>query len=141
MMADMLSKPLREKIGWKPRQRVLMIGMPKGLSDPFAGLEHLLLRVGDLLIPGLTFDLMLAFVADQAALSVVAPVLLGAATDHSLLWIGYPKRSSGVKTDLTRDEGWDSMVLAGWTVVAIVSVDATWSAVRFRPAMLVGSGA
>jgi hypothetical protein len=38
-----------------------------------------------------------------------------------------------VKTDLKRDAGWEPMFAAGWIVVAIASVDATWSAVRFRP--------
>ncbi len=139
MIRVMSTKQLREKIGWKPRQRVLMIGEPKGVTDPFTGVEHVRLPVGAALFKGLKFDLILAFVADQSALCVVSPVVLGAATRASTIWIGYPKRSSGVKTDLTRDEGWDVMLEAGWTVVAIVSVNETWSAVRFRPAELVQS--
>jgi hypothetical protein len=49
------------------------------------------------------------------------------------IWICYPKLTSKVKTDLTRDHGWEPMFRAGWIVVAIASVDAVWSAVRFRP--------
>jgi hypothetical protein len=49
------------------------------------------------------------------------------------IWICYPKLSSKVKTDLTRDHGWEPMFRSGWIVVAIASVDAVWSAVRFRP--------
>jgi hypothetical protein len=63
----------------------------------------------------------------------IAPVMVGAGLEDAKVWICYPKLSSKVKTDLTRDHGWEPMFVAGWIVVAIASVDAVWSAVRFRP--------
>jgi hypothetical protein len=59
--------------------------------------------------------------------------------DAAKVWLCYPKGSSKVETDLSRDAGWEPMFNAGWIVVAIASVDATWSAVRFRPKRLVNS--
>ena len=32
-----------------------------------------------------------------------------------------------------RDHGWDPLTAAGWEVVSVVSIDDTWSALRFRP--------
>lgn len=52
--------------------------------------------------------------------------------------MSYPKKSSKVKTDLTRDIGWDVVTDVGWTGIAQVSIDDTWSATRFRPADDVG---
>lgn len=49
------------------------------------------------------------------------------------MWVAYPKTTSGVATDLTRDVGWATMNEAGWGVVSQVAVDATWSALRFKP--------
>jgi hypothetical protein len=49
----------------------------------------------------------------------------------SLLWISFPKGSSKIQTDLTRDKGWDSVRDLKW--VTLVSVDETWSAFSLRP--------
>jgi len=54
------------------------------------------------------------------------------------LWISYPKRSSKVETDITRDVGWDVVYKAGLEGVTQIAIDDTWSALRFRPADRVG---
>ena len=128
----MPEKLLREKLGWKTGMRVLEVGLPEGLNSPFAGVDHAAVKPGDG-APGAEFDLILGFARDSAALQEIAPVMVGAGRDNAKIWICYPKLSSKVKTDLTRDAGWEPMFHAGWIVVAIASVDVTWSAVRFRP--------
>jgi hypothetical protein len=128
----MAGKLLREKIGWKPGMRVLEVGLPPGLRSPFAGVEHTTVVPGDG-APGAGFDLVLGFARDSAALREIAPVMVGAGIEEARVWICYPKQSSMVETDLTRDRGWEPMFNAGWIVVAIASVDSVWSAVRFRP--------
>jgi hypothetical protein len=56
----------------------------------------------------------------------------------SVLWFAYPKGTSGIKTDINRDilrvtaEGY------GITTVTAVSINDTWSALRFRPIDRVG---
>jgi hypothetical protein len=127
----MAERLLREKIGWKPGMRVLEVGLPAGLASPFAGVEHTSVIAGDG-ASGAEFDLVLGYARDRAALREIAPVMVGAGRDDAKIWICYPKLSSKVKTDLTRDHGWEPMFNAGWIVVAIASVNAVWSAVRFR---------
>jgi len=61
------------------------------------------------------------------------PKAIAAVKDGGLLWIAYPKKSSGVSTDLTRDVGWKVIEDAGWGGVAQVAIDDTWSALRFKP--------
>jgi Bacteriocin-protection, YdeI or OmpD-Associated len=48
-------------------------------------------------------------------------------------WTYYPKGSSGIQTDLTRDKGWDSLLKINtlqW--ISLISFDQTWSAFGFR---------
>jgi hypothetical protein len=49
-----------------------------------------------------------------------------------ILWITYPKGTSRVKTDLNRDILWKRLKDYGLDGVAMFSVDATWSAMRFN---------
>jgi hypothetical protein len=44
----------------------------------------------------------------------------------------YPKKTSSLKGDLSRDEGWGKLIDAGYEGVAMVSIDDTWSAFRFK---------
>lgn len=51
----------------------------------------------------------------------------------TVLWTYYPKGSSGIQTDLSRDRGWDAMTSAHelqW--LSLISFDATWSAFGSR---------
>ncbi len=127
-MKAMAAKSLKQKLGWKPGMRVLLTDLPVALPDPFAGEEYATAAA-----VGERFELLVGFARDRTELRETARVLLGAALEDPKvkLWICYPKGSSKVKTDLTRD--------AGWLVVAIASVDAIWSAVRFRQRHLVQS--
>ena len=56
----------------------------------------------------------------------------------SVLWFAYPKGSSGIKTDINRDTLRATAEEFGITTVAAVSIDDTWSALRFRPINRVG---
>lgn len=79
------------------------------------------------------YDAVQLFVKNKAELEKHAPKAMASLQDDGLLWICYPKKSAAVKTDLTRDHGWDVVVNAGFQGVAIVAVDETWSALRFKP--------
>ena len=133
----MAERTLSAKLGLKVGMRVLLAGLPEGVADPFADVDHVTAAAGKK-VKG-EFDLLLGFARDTATLEKVAPVMLAGAAEDAKVWIGYPKGTSGVQTDLNRDSGWGPMFDAGWIVVAIASVDKTWTAVRFRPKHLVKS--
>jgi len=50
------------------------------------------------------------------------------------VWNSYPKTTSGVASDLSREAVCEAMSGTGWRAVAIVALDEVWSALRFRPA-------
>ncbi len=56
----------------------------------------------------------------------------------SVLWFAYPKGTSKVKTDINRDSIRETGKGYGITTVAAISIDDTWSALRFRPIDKVG---
>jgi SAM-dependent methyltransferase len=119
---------LARKLQVKPGTRVLV------LDAPDAYLE----RLGD---PAETeprddaaYDVVQVFVKDRLDVERRAAAALRALRPGGVLWFSYPKRSSKVATDLTRDHGWDVVARAGLRPVAQVSVDEVWSDVRPRSA-------
>jgi hypothetical protein len=90
--------------------------------------------------PGLDLDLptdedaaaVLVFVRDRSELEGTAEPALEAARADRLAWIAYPKGGQQ-GTDLNRDILWKALEGRGVRPVRQVSVDAVWSALRFRP--------
>jgi hypothetical protein len=80
-----------------------------------------------------TADAVIAFVRTQAALDTVAAPAIEAARADRLAWIAYPKARQ-LDTDLNRDRLAAALVSRGVQPVRQVSIDDTWSALRFRPA-------
>ncbi|MGD8191084.1 YdeI/OmpD-associated family protein [Brevibacillus ginsengisoli] len=80
-----------------------------------------------------TFDFIQLFVHSVAELNHWAPQIMDKLAEDGFLWITYPKKSSKIKTDITRDAGWEVVNQAGFEGVALVAIDETWSAMRFRP--------
>jgi len=67
---------------------------------------------------------------------LIGPVLEAVEFD-ALLWICYPKGTSGVKTDVNRDILWKHLAGRGIRPVTMLAIDETWSAMRMRPVELV----
>jgi hypothetical protein len=131
----MAKAPLSKKLGVRPGQRILIMNAPQGYVEDLGplpeGVELADASEGKL-------DFVHLFVTDVAELEHLGPVAIDAVEHDGLLWISYPKRSSKVETDLTRDVGWDVVARAGLRPVTQVSIDETWSALRFRPVERVG---
>jgi hypothetical protein len=79
------------------------------------------------------FDGVQLFAKDAAdlasSLKKIAPVL----KPDTVFWIIYPKKSSGIKSDLEMMGSWDEVAKYGLRIVASAAVDDTWTALRFRP--------
>lgn len=72
--------------------------------------------------PG-SLDLVGLFVRSLAELEAQAPGTIALVKYDGLLWICYPKKSSKIKTDINRDNGWEKMKTLGYAGVAMVAVD------------------
>ena len=77
-------------------------------------------------------DLIVSFVSSVTEVSETLDSVLPLYKKGSRLWFAYPKKSTGIKTDISRDAGWDAVVEKGLLPVTQIAIDDTWSALRFR---------
>ena len=85
------------------------------------------------LVSGGTADVVQVFVRNKADVDSYAQEAMQAAGPGGALWMTYPKKSSEVDSDMSRDEGWNALRDLGWRPVTQISIDEVWSALRFRP--------
>jgi len=126
---------LVKKLRIQPGQRVLIMSAPQGYFDELGDLPEGVEVAGE---PDGTFDFVQLFVKNLAEVGGLGPAAVEAVKHDGLLWISYPKRSSKVETDLSRDVLRKVIAKMGLRPVALVSVNDVWSSMRFRPAEKVG---
>ena len=119
--------PLPRKLGVKDGSRVLLDGAPDGFAlEPLP--EHTTVhhRAG-----AGQYEVIVAFCPDAArVLRRFGPLAARLATAGGL-WIAWPKRSSGVPTDLTEDVVRDIGLTADLVDNKVCAIDQTWSGLRF----------
>jgi hypothetical protein len=82
-----------------------------------------------------TFDLILLFVSSKEELKSHWTKALSSLKPDGLLWVAYPKKSSGIPSDLTAMSGdWEGSIDSEWQPVSMIAVDEHWSATRFKHA-------
>lgn len=122
---------LAKKLKIKPGDRIAVINSPAEYINELGGLPEGV-EVASKLAG--KFDLIHLFVQDSSELARDFPNALKALKEVGAFWVSYPKKSSKIQTDLTRDQGWDVTSRLGQRPVSQISVNETWSAVRFRKA-------
>ena len=73
---------------------------------------------------------MLAFFTRRADVARRWPALTAAAGPEGAVWVAWPKRSSGVATDLTEDAFREDLLPTGWVDVKVCAIDETWSGLK-----------
>ena len=123
----MSESALAKKMKLKSNLKAAVINAPENYVDT---LKH-----DTALSPTLNgkFDWIQIFVRDKAELESLAPKAARALRPESMLWISFPKGSSKIQTDLTRDKGWESLQRLDLKWITLVSVNETWSAFALRP--------
>jgi hypothetical protein len=79
------------------------------------------------------FDFVHIFFRNRAELDKCIDKAVQAVKYDGILWISYPKGSSKVESDLSRDTLWEALSVHGIRPVSLISIDDVWSAMRFRP--------
>src|SRR5215216_4890389 len=74
------------------------------------------------------FDQIHWFVKDKATMEKDLKKVLPLVKDDVVCWIYYPKGSSKIQTDLTRDKGWEALLKNDLQWLSLISFDETWSA-------------
>lgn len=130
--------PLARKLGIREGARVVLAGAPPGAEDLLAPLPDGV-RLSRRL--GAPADVVVAFHTSRRELEARFPRLRAAIHDAGGLWIAWPKRASGVATDLTEDVVREIALANGLVDNKVCAIDDVWSGLRFvrrladRPSM------
>lgn len=122
--------PLPQKLGMKAGQRVRFVAAPPEFAAALGELP-----------PGLTFedaddagadalDLVVFFTTSADELRRRFDALARSLTPAGMLWIAWPKKASGVRTDLTEDVVRRIALDGGMVDVKVCAIDATWSGLK-----------
>jgi hypothetical protein len=120
--------PLPRKLGIREGSRLLLVAAP---GDFAATLGQLPPGIELLETGAAEVDVAVVFVRDFAALSARFASLAAALQPAGGLWVAWPKRSSGVATDLDENIVRELGLAAGLVDNKVCAIDETWSGLRF----------
>ena len=127
-MAGYSGTPLVKKLGIKDDARVALVNAPKDFQ---ATLEDLPDNVKFMKSTTKSLDLILFFVSTERVLATEFTKLAARLTSNGMIWIAWPKKSSGVTTDLMFERVQRIGLDAGLVDVKICAIDDTWSGLKF----------
>jgi hypothetical protein len=128
-MAGYSGTPLAAKLGIKEDCRIAVINAPEGFVRSLGQLPNgVILREDG---RASAFNVMIFFTRERAELVRRFPALARRLSPAGGLWISWPKRASGVPTDLTEDRVREVGLAAGLVDNKVCAVDETWSGLRF----------
>jgi hypothetical protein len=125
-----MATSIADKLKIKAKSNLLTLNAPadfkKGLKGLPAGV-----KITD---TGKEYDQVHWFVLNKAQLEKEMSKVMKLVKENVIVWVYYPKGSSKVQTDLTRDKGWDCLLAEGdkLTWISLISFDDTWSVFGFR---------
>jgi hypothetical protein len=120
--------PLPKKLGIKPGHRVALLNAPDGFAATLAPLPEAVEVVETL--DSDSFDVILWFGTERAGLERIVKDVRAALEPAGGLWIGWPKRASGIPTEVTDDIVREVALPTGLVDNKICAIDAAWSGIR-----------
>jgi hypothetical protein len=120
----MPNKPVEERLQVKGNRRLAVVGAPSKL-EPVVGAPDVRADVPDA-------DVVLMFCLNRSRLDAGLPSVLAAASASAILWIAYPKLTSDLAQDLSRDIIHDLAPSFGLDTVSQIAIDDDWSALRLK---------
>ncbi|MGI5247456.1 DUF3052 domain-containing protein [Dactylosporangium sp. CA-139066] len=125
-MAGYSGTPLPKKLGVHAGHRVLLDGAPAGFELTDLPVDVLLHRRS---APGL-YDIIVLFCPNSSRLRRRWPVLHRLTPPAGALWVAWPKRSSGLATDLDENGVREYALANGRVDVKVCAIDDTWSGLK-----------
>ncbi|HJP86268.1 MAG TPA: DUF3052 domain-containing protein [Gemmatimonadaceae bacterium] len=118
--------PLVRKLGIKPGARLCFVAAPPQLPELLGALPD-----GAADAPRGTVDFALLFATRLAELTRHFPKLRDRLESNGMLWVSWPKKTSGVATDLNENVVRDFGLANGLVDVKVCAIDDTWSGLKF----------
>jgi hypothetical protein len=120
--------PLAKKLGIKDGFRVALLHVPDEVETE---LRNALMKCRRETVASEDLDFILLFAKSLTVLKVELSSAAKALAPAGMLWISWPKKSSGVPTDLTEDVIRQSGLAAGLVDVKVCAVTVVWSGLKF----------
>jgi hypothetical protein len=117
--------PLVRRLGITAERRAAVLGAPAGFAERLEGVPAPHTRIRG------AFDVIVLFADSRAALERRLESLIEALEPAGGLWIAWPKRSSGVTTDLDERFVRETVLATGLVDNKVCAIDETWSGLRF----------
>jgi hypothetical protein len=118
--------PLVEKLGIKADARLTFLDAPV----EFASLVGELPAGAKMSARGI-LDFAIVFVTTRTKLEKRFEALIERLTPAGMIWVSWPKKTSGVATELTENVVRDIGLRAGLVDVKVCAIDDTWSGLKF----------
>ena len=132
MSAGYSGTPLDRKLGIKPGFRVAFPDAPDDFLETLGALPD---SVEIIAAPFGTkireLDLVVLFTMARSNLAERFPVLAGKLNPSGMLWVAWPKKTSGVSTDLNENVVRDFGLSVGLVDTKVCAIDSTWSGLKF----------
>ena len=127
-MAGYSETPLAKKLGIKENSQIALVGAPNNFRDELGPLPD-----GAAIVPQTrkSLDLILLFVTRKADLLNQFTVLAQRLPAAGIIWVAWPKKASGVPTDLNFDVVQKHGLAEGLVDTKICAVNEIWSGLKF----------
>jgi hypothetical protein len=122
MNAGYSGTPLARKLGFKEGMRVAYVNPPDGFAVD--GIEDVRARLGK------GTDLVVFFTKERRAIERRLPALRRAIEPDGMLWVAWPKRASGIRTDMTEGAVREIALPTGLVDTKVCAIDEVWSGLR-----------
>ena len=123
-MAGYSGTPLPKKLGINPENRVLLLDCPANVRSE---LKDALSECSE----GVPLDFAIAFVKKQSDLKKHFARMQKQLAPAGMFWVSWPKKTSGVASDLDENIVRKIGLDAGLVDVKVCAVDETWSGLKF----------
>ena len=120
--------PLPKKLGIKPGFRCVFPGAPGDFPETLGELPD---DVTVLARPGKDLDCVVLFTRSRSELERRFSNLAKRLTPAGMLWVAWPKKASGVPTDVTDSVVRSHGLAQGLVDNKVCAIDETWSGLRF----------
>jgi len=126
------SQSLLEKLQLKDEKNLLIQGLPSTVEKQFVKISFA--KNVTPLLKTRKIDFALVFAISHKQLADILRDVVPALHEDAKLWVAYPKVSSKIVSDLSRDCNWECINRLGFEGIRLVTVDNIWSAMRFKKA-------
>jgi len=127
-MAGYSGTPLPKKLGLKEGSRIALINAPKDFARELGELPPDAQIVTRVTKP---IDIALLFVLTERALLRDFDKLAKKLASNGMIWVAWPKKASGVATDLSEQRVRTIGLDSGLVDVKICAIDEVWSGLKF----------